>query len=118
MAFIRGKKKSLKVMLEDSGYVKLDKGTMDPKEGIEIIGICKGESQENGTFIYVYGTYKNDMVYTAVPTSSVEDFIGITDEDIEEIRNEHLKMFVEKHTSQGNPPRDYFIAYIDDKPAE
>lgn len=118
MSFIRGKKKSLKTMLEDAGYVKLDKGTMDPKEGVEIDGVYKGESAENGMFIYVSGLYKANMVYVAVPSASIEDFAGITDEDLEEIRKEKLKMFVEKHTSKGNPPRDYFIAYIDDKPAE
>ncbi len=118
MAFIRGKKKSLKEMLEDAGYVKLDKGTMDPKEGVLIDGCCKGESQENGIFVYVSGLYKGNMVYVAVPSASVEDFAGITDEDLEEIRAEKLKMFIEKRTSKGNPPRDYFIAYINDVPEE
>lgn len=118
MSFIRGKKKSLKVMLEDAGYVKLDKSTMEAKTGVEIDGVYKGESTENGVFIYVSGLYKGNMVYVAVPTASIEDFATITDEDVEEIRAEHLKMFVEKHTSKGNPPRDYFIAYIDENPAE
>ena len=118
MSFIRGKKKSLKEMLEDAGYVKLDKATMDPKEGVVIDGVEKGESAENGTFVYVSGLYKGSMVYVAVPTASVDDFKDITAEDLEEIRRDNLKMFVEKRTSKGNPPRDYFVAYIDDKPAE
>lgn len=118
MSFIRGKKKSLKEMLEDAGYVKLDKGTMDPKEGVEIDGVEKGESAENGTFVYVSGLYKGSMVYVSVPAASVEDFAQIDNEDLKEIRENHLKMFIEKKTSKSNPPRDYFIAYIDDKPAE
>lgn len=118
MAFIRGKKKSIKEMLEEAGYVKLDKGTMDPKEGVEIDGVVKGESAENGTFVYVSGLYKGNMVYVSVPAASVDDFKEITSEDLEEIRRDNLKMFIEKKTSKSNPPRDYFIAYIDDKPAE
>lgn len=118
MSFIRGKKKSLKEMFEDAGYVKLDKGTMDPKEGVLIDQIEMGESSENGVFIYVSGLYKGNMVYVSVPTASVQDFINIDKEDLEEIHREKLKMFVEKRTSKSNPPRDYFIAYIDDKPAE
>lgn len=113
MSFIRGKRKSIKVMLEESGYVKLDKGTMEPGVGVEIDGVYKGESAQNGTFIYVSGLYKENMVFVSVPAASIEDFINIDDADMEEIRSEKLKMYVEKHTSQGTPPRDYFIAYID-----
>ena len=112
MAFVKGKPVGIKDQLENMGYVKMDKGTMDEKEGVLIAEILRGESAENGTFIYVAGSYKGNQVYVSVPAASIDNFISITPDDIDQIRNEGLKLYVEKKMSKNN--RTYFIAYIDD----
>lgn len=112
MSFIKGKPQSLKEQLENAGYVKMDKGTMEPGTGVLIDGVVVGESAENGTFVYVSGTYKGNMVYVSVPAASIDNFKTIDETDLDEIRHMGYKMYVEKKTSKEN--RDYFIAYIDD----
>ena len=112
MSYVKGKPVGIKDQLENAGYVKMDKGTMDEKEGLLIDNILRGESQENGTFMYVSGLYKGSMVYISVPAASLDNFISITPEDLEQIRNEGLKLYVEKKMSKNG--RAYFIAFIDD----
>lgn len=108
--FTKGKKTSLKERLE--GYNKLDKHDIEPGEGILIDDVLIGVSQENGYYAYVLGSYKTLPVYVSVPSSSIDDFVGINANDIEEIRLNNLKMYVEGRTSKKG--RLYYIAWIDE----
>ena len=104
----RGKVKGVSEMLE--GYEKLMKDKVE--EPIEILDVVKGMSEENGLFIYVCSIHKGVHVYVSVPTSSLETFRDIDTSDLEEIRKERLKMYIESHTSKKG--RLYYTAYIDE----
>lgn len=110
MAFVKGKKRGISELLE--GYEKLNKAEIAPEEGILIDNVIKGTSQDNGDFVYVTGTYNSKPVYTAIPAASLDNFLGITAEDLEEIRSSGLKLYVESKVSKIG--RQYFIAWIDE----
>lgn len=106
--FKKGKVRGITEMLQ--GYEKLMKDQVE--EPIEILDVVKGMSDENGLFIYVCGIHKGAHVYLSVPTSSLETFRDIDASDLEEIRKERLKMYIESHTSKKG--RLYYTAYIDE----
>ncbi len=108
--FKKGKSLGFKELLE--GYNKLDKADIDPQEGILIDNVIKGFSEENGDYIYVTGSYMAKPVYVSVPAASLADFIGIDPTDLEEIRSNGYKMYVESRISKKG--RQYFVAWIDD----
>ena len=110
MAFKKGKSNTISEKLE--GYEKLDKSNIDPKEGILIDNVVKGYSEDNGDYIYVTGSYMAKPVYVSVPAASIEDFITIDPTDLEEIRRDGLKLYIESRISKKG--RQYFLAYIDD----
>lgn len=110
MAFKKGKTNSISEALE--GYTKLDKADIDQNEGILIDNVIKGYSPDNGDYIYVTGSYQAKPVYVSIPSASVENFITIDPTDIEEIRRDGLKLYIESRISKKG--RQYFLAYIDD----
>lgn len=109
--FTKGKKSTLSEML--AGYEKLDKANIEANEGILIDDVFVGYSEDTeGYYCYVLGSYKARPVYVTVPSSSIEQFACITASDVEEIRANNLKMYVEARTSKKG--RLYYIAWIDD----
>lgn len=108
--FKKGRASGIKEQLE--GYEKLDKKNIQPGEGIIIDGIVKGYSEDNGDFVYILGSYKNIPVFVSVPAASLDDFIGIDQADVDEIRRDGLKFYVESKVSKKG--RQYFVAWIDD----
>ena len=108
MAFTKGKKEGPKAQLE--GFTKLDKEKFE--EPILIENVIKGMSDENGLFIYVTGIHKGQDVFVSIPAASLDDFKDITADDIEQIRSEGLRLYIEANTSKKG--RLYYTAYIDD----
>ncbi len=108
MAFKRGKTKGISELLE--GYEKIQK--CDIQEPILIDNVIKGYSEDNGVFIYVTGTHQSVPVFVSIPAASVDDFVEITESDLDEIRSEGLKLYVESHMSKKG--RQYYTAYIEE----
>ena len=108
--FKKGKVEGVKEKLE--GYTKLAKTEIEPGEGVLIDNVVKGFSEENGDFIIVTGSYKAKPVFVSVPAASREDFMEITPADLDTIRSQGLRFYVESRTSKKG--RQYFVAWIDD----
>ena len=108
MAFKRGKTKGIGELLE--GYTKIQKA--DIEEPILIDNVVKGFSEDNGVFIYVTGTHKSVPVFVSIPAASLDDFTEINESDLDEIRSEGLKLYVESHMSKKG--RQYYTAYIEE----
>lgn len=108
MAFYKGKRTGLKAQLE--GYQKLDKENIFYP--IRIDNVVKGMSEENGLFVYVTGDYEGEKVFVSIPAASLDDFKDITADDLEQIREEGLHLYIESNTSKKG--RLYYTAYIDD----
>lgn len=108
MAFNKGKRSGIKEQLE--GFEKLDKENV--KEPILIENVIKGISTENGLFIYVTGVHQGKDVFVSIPAASLDDFKDMDSEDIEQIRSDGLKLYIEANTSKKG--RLYYTAYIDD----
>lgn len=109
MAFVVGKRNGIKELLD--GYTRINKADMVYDSGILIHNIIKGNSAENGDFVYVAGEYEGEKVFTAVPSASLENFLSITPEDIEEIKLNKYKMYIESRVSKNG--RQYYIAWLD-----
>ena len=109
MSFVVGKRNGIKELLD--GYTRINKADVKAGEGILIENIIKGTSVENGDYVYVTGKYEGADVFTAVPSASVNDFLKITPEDIEEIKLNKYKMYIESRVSKNG--RQYYIAWLD-----
>ena len=110
MSFRKGKVEGIQEQLE--GYNKLDKANIKPTEGILIDNVIKGHSEDNGDFVIVTGSYEAKPVFVSIPAASLDQFIKIDAADVEEIRRDDLKLYVESRTSKKG--RQYFVAWIDD----
>lgn len=108
--FTKGKRASIGDAIE--GYEKLDKGSIAAGSGILIENVLHGVSEDNGDFVYVTGTYQGLKVFVSIPAASLDDFIKIDDADVEQIRRENLKLYIDSHASKKG--RTYYTAYIDD----
>ena len=109
MSFVVGKRNGIKELLD--GYTRINKADISAGTGILIENVIQGTSAENGDFVYVTGTYNGEKVFTAVPSASLDNFLSITPEDVEEIILNKYKMYVESRVSKSN--RLYYIAWID-----
>ena len=109
MAYKKGKPEGIKAKLE--GYQKLEKKDIVPGEGILIDNIIKGTSAEYGDFVYVTGSYQAKPVFVTIPAASLPDFWQIEADDIQTIRENGEKLYIESQHSKNG--RDYFIAWID-----